>query len=100
MKHPVALEVYERHLAPSELKWMTGQFAINITIRLHAMIFSFGMKTPVVAINYSYLEPAELKWLAGHFLFNITVRLRAMIFSARVQGICKANVRFTASSVA
>jgi N-acetylglucosaminyldiphosphoundecaprenol N-acetyl-beta-D-mannosaminyltransferase len=52
MKHPEALDVYEKRLTPSELKWATSKNMMNITVRLHAMIFSLGAKVPVVAINY------------------------------------------------
>jgi polysaccharide pyruvyl transferase WcaK-like protein len=52
MKRPEALHVYEKRLTPSELKWATSQNRMNITVRLHAMIFSLGAKVPVVAINY------------------------------------------------
>jgi polysaccharide pyruvyl transferase CsaB len=52
MRHPQALHIYERGLAAAELKWVTGQARMNITVRLHAMIFSFGANVPVVAVNY------------------------------------------------
>jgi polysaccharide pyruvyl transferase CsaB len=52
MLNPQAMEIYERRLTPSELKWAAGQTAFNITVRLHAMIFSLGLCTPVVAVNY------------------------------------------------
>jgi polysaccharide pyruvyl transferase CsaB len=52
MKHSDALQVYEKRLTPSELKWATSQNMMNLTVRLHAMIFSLGAKVPVVAINY------------------------------------------------
>ncbi|MES2537894.1 MAG: polysaccharide pyruvyl transferase family protein [Pseudomonadota bacterium] len=52
MKYPEAMEIYEKRLTPLELKWVTGQTLFNITVRLHAMIFSLGLRTPVVAVNY------------------------------------------------
>jgi polysaccharide pyruvyl transferase CsaB len=52
MKHPEAIQIYEKRLTPSELKWATNKTLLNITLRLHAMIFSLGANAPVVAINY------------------------------------------------
>lgn len=52
MKYPHALDVYDDYLEPAELKWLAGRFLFNITVRLHAMIFSLSEETPVVAINY------------------------------------------------
>lgn len=52
MKYPDAMYVYEKRLTPSELKWVTGKTMLNITVRLHAMIFSLASNVPVVAINY------------------------------------------------
>ena len=52
MKHPDAMQVYDKALTAPELKWATGQAIMNITVRLHAMIFSLGCDVPVVAVNY------------------------------------------------
>jgi polysaccharide pyruvyl transferase CsaB len=52
MKHPERLHIYEKRLDASELKWVTSQATLNLTIRLHAMIFSLGANVPVVAVNY------------------------------------------------
>jgi polysaccharide pyruvyl transferase CsaB len=52
MKHPEALHIYEKRLSAPELKWVTSQATMNITVRLHAMIFSLGSSVPVVAVNY------------------------------------------------
>lgn len=52
MRYPEAMEVYEKRLTPAELKWATSQTLLNITVRLHAMIFALGARSPVVAINY------------------------------------------------
>jgi polysaccharide pyruvyl transferase CsaB len=52
MKHPDAMHVYEKSLTAPELKWATSQAIMNITVRLHAMIFSLGCDVPVVAVNY------------------------------------------------
>lgn len=52
MKHPDAMQIYTRRLNAPELKWVTGQARLNVTVRLHAMIFSLGCGTPVVAANY------------------------------------------------
>ena len=52
MKHPEAMQIYDKRLTAAELKWATGQAIMNITVRLHAMIFSLGCNVPVVAINY------------------------------------------------
>lgn len=52
MKYPDAMHIYEKRLSPSELKWVTGKTMLNITVRLHAMIFSLASNVPVVAINY------------------------------------------------
>jgi polysaccharide pyruvyl transferase CsaB len=52
MKYPEALEIYEKRLTAQELKWVSAQARLNITVRLHAMIFSLGAGVPVVAVNY------------------------------------------------
>ena len=52
MKHPERLHIYDKRLDASELKWVTSQAALNLTVRLHAMIFSLGCNVPVVAVNY------------------------------------------------
>lgn len=52
MRHPQALHVHRTRLEAPELKWATSRTRMNITVRLHAMIFSLGAETPVVAINY------------------------------------------------
>lgn len=52
MRHPDSMHIHEQQLAPSELKWATSQTLMNITVRLHAMIFSLGAGKPVVAVNY------------------------------------------------
>lgn len=57
MKHPEALHLYEKQLSASELKWATGQALFNITVRLHAMIFSLGNNVPAVPVNYEPKVP-------------------------------------------
>lgn len=52
MKYPESILIYENRLNPAELKWATSQTLFNVTLRLHAMIFSLGAYAPVVAINY------------------------------------------------
>jgi polysaccharide pyruvyl transferase CsaB len=52
MRHPQALHIYDKRLSAAELKWVTGQARLNITVRLHAMIFSLGCNVPVVPVNY------------------------------------------------
>lgn len=52
MKHPERLHIYEKALDAAELKWVTAQAVLNLTVRLHAMIFSLGAHVPVVAVNY------------------------------------------------
>jgi len=52
MNYPEAIELVETPLKAAEIKWLTGRFSVNITVRLHALIFSLAMKTPAVAINY------------------------------------------------
>lgn len=52
MRHPEALQIYERRLTPSELRWVTKKTLFNITVRLHAMIFSLAGGKPTIAINY------------------------------------------------
>lgn len=52
MRHPEALHIVEQRLTAQELKWVTRQAVLNITVRLHAMIFSLGCNVPVVALNY------------------------------------------------
>lgn len=53
MRHPEALHLYEKQLTPNELTWVAGQTLMNISIRLHGMIFSLAAGTPVVPISYS-----------------------------------------------
>ncbi len=52
MKRPDVAQIYDKRLTPSELKWIAGNTMLNITLRLHAMIFSLGANIPVVPINY------------------------------------------------
>jgi polysaccharide pyruvyl transferase CsaB len=52
MKHPQRLHIYDKRLDAAELKWVTSQAVLNLTVRLHAMIFSLGCNVPVVALNY------------------------------------------------
>jgi polysaccharide pyruvyl transferase CsaB len=52
MQHPEAVELVEQALTAPEIKWLAGTFSLNLTVRLHALIFSLAMKTPAVAINY------------------------------------------------
>ena len=52
MKHPEAMQIYDKRLTAPELKWATSQAIMNITVRLHAMIFSLSCDVPVVAVNY------------------------------------------------
>lgn len=52
MKHPERLHIYEKRLDAAELKWVTSQALLNMTVRLHAMIFSLGAGVPVAAVNY------------------------------------------------
>ena len=52
MQHPEAMAIYTKRLNAAELKWATSQARLNITVRLHAMIFSLGCDVPVVAVNY------------------------------------------------
>ena len=52
MRHPERLHIYDKRLEAAELKWVTSQAALNLTVRLHAMIFSLGSGVPVVAVNY------------------------------------------------
>lgn len=54
MKRPEALHLFEKRLSPTELKWATALAPLNITVRLHAMIFSLGCNVPVVPINYEH----------------------------------------------
>jgi polysaccharide pyruvyl transferase CsaB len=61
MKHPEALYTVDVPLTASELKWAAGQFRFNITVRLHALIFSISMGVPAVAINYEPKVGAFLK---------------------------------------
>ena len=53
MRHPEALHLYEKQLTPNELTWAAGQTLMNISVRLHGMIFSLAAGTPVVPISYS-----------------------------------------------
>lgn len=57
MRSPEALHVYERRLTAQELKWASALAPLNITVRLHAMIFSLGCGVPVVPLNYEPKVP-------------------------------------------
>ncbi len=52
MGYPNALRIYREKLSAPQIKWLCGQFKFNITIRLHAAIFSISMGVPAIAINY------------------------------------------------
>ncbi len=52
MRHPAALERIDATLTPAELKWAAAQFRMNLTVRLHALIFSISSGVPAVAIDY------------------------------------------------
>ena len=76
MRHPEALEVYSERLTPAELKWATSNTLLNITLRLHAMIFSIGSNAPVVAINYEPKVANVFNTLnCPHYLVEMDSRL-------------------------
>jgi polysaccharide pyruvyl transferase WcaK-like protein len=52
MRYPDAVDTVDAPLTAAELKWTAAQFALNITVRLHALIFSVSMGTPAIAVNY------------------------------------------------
>jgi polysaccharide pyruvyl transferase WcaK-like protein len=52
MRQPDALESCEHRFGAGQLKWLAGQFSLNITVRLHALIFSLAGRVPTVAIEY------------------------------------------------
>jgi polysaccharide pyruvyl transferase CsaB len=63
MEYPDAVHIIDVPLTAPELKWAAGQFRFNITVRLHALIFSASMGVPAVAINYEPKVAAFLKSL-------------------------------------
>jgi polysaccharide pyruvyl transferase CsaB len=91
MKHPEALAVYEKRLTASELKWVSAQAMLNITVRLHAMIFSLGCDVPVVAVNY---EPKVANVFAAfgapEYLVDIDDRLDTTLADAT--SLCISNL--------
>jgi polysaccharide pyruvyl transferase CsaB len=52
MTHPEALQLVETGLTAPEIKWLTARFRFNVTVRLHASIFSISMKTPSIAVRH------------------------------------------------
>lgn len=52
MKYRSATRIVETTFAPDEMMWLAGQFRVNITLRLHALLFSLAQETPVVAIAH------------------------------------------------
>jgi polysaccharide pyruvyl transferase CsaB len=51
MRCPEAGFVLEKTLMPGEMMWLVGQFRANITMRLHAFLFSLAMRTPAIAVS-------------------------------------------------
>jgi len=51
MAHRDFTHLIEQTLAPDEMVWLAGQFRANITMRLHAFLFSMAMETPAIAIS-------------------------------------------------
>lgn len=91
MKYPEALAIYEKRLTAQELKWASARARLNITVRLHAMIFSLGCGVPVVAINY---EPKVRNVFAAfgapEYLVDIDERLDTAL--AEATSLCIRNL--------
>ncbi len=83
MRNPDALAVYDKPLTPAQMKWVTSQMLLNITVRLHAMIFSAGANVPAVAINY---EPKVANVFATfkspQFLVEMDRNLEVALYAA------------------
>jgi polysaccharide pyruvyl transferase CsaB len=99
MRYPEALAVYEKRLTAPELKWVTAQAKLNITVRLHAMIFSLGCDVPVVAVNY---EPKVGNVFAAfgapEYLVDIDDRLGTTLADAT--SLCISNLAPYTRSIA
>lgn len=52
MRHPECLHVHRTPLPARQIKALTAAFTFNLTVRLHALIFSLSLKTPCVAVDY------------------------------------------------
>jgi polysaccharide pyruvyl transferase CsaB len=89
MKHPEAMELVETALTASEIKWLAGRFSLNITVRLHALIFSLAMKTPAVAINY---EPKVANLLKSFGLESCEVNCTGDVEEQVVKKVLECSV--------
>ncbi|HEX9172942.1 MAG TPA: polysaccharide pyruvyl transferase family protein [Telluria sp.] len=99
MQHPTAMAIYEKRLTPAQLKWVSAQAMLNITVRLHAMIFSLGSGVPVVAINY---EPKVANvfatFNAPEYLVELDDRLGTAL--AEATALCINNLESYARHIA
>ena len=82
MRHPEALYVHRTPLSAAEIKWLTGEFEFNLTVRLHALIFSLSLETPCVAVNY---EPKVENVLGSFELVDFAIDMD--------EGLCDGLVR-------
>lgn len=84
MRFPEALYAYEHRLAAEQLKWLTGEFELNLTIRLHALIFSLSNGTPAVAIEY---EPKVTNLLRDFDLPEVGVKMGSELSNNLVSAV-------------
>jgi polysaccharide pyruvyl transferase CsaB len=83
MKRPEVLHIYEHELTARQLKWVTTLAPLNLTVRLHAMIFSLGCEVPVVAVNYEHKVKNVFEDFASpDYLVDIDANLTARLVEA------------------
>jgi len=99
MVHREALHVHTAYPSAGELKWLSGRFRFNITVRLHALIFSLGMDTPAVAVNY---EPKVAGVLGDFGLDRYLVAMGESFETDLVDRVelCMANLGSYAAEIA
>ncbi len=72
MKRSSATFVVDTIFAPDEVMWLAGVFRANVTLRLHALLFSLAQETPVVGIAH---DPKLFNALAEFGLQDYSVPL-------------------------
>ncbi len=72
MKNPDAAILLEQTLEPEEMLWLSGQFLFNITVRLHALLFSLASMTPAIAISY---DPKVVNAMEDFSLSEFVIQL-------------------------
>lgn len=87
MQRPEALEICERQFDASQLRWLTSQFPLNLTIRLHALIFSLASAVPTVGIEY---EPKVTNLLRDFELPDFGVPMGERLSDSLVERVGRA----------